>query len=236
MEPTTAPSLTRLRQVHLLTGLSDDVLEQVAQHCRCRIYRSGQDIVSRNANDRDLYLILSGRVRVTALSPGGREVSFRDLDAGNSFGELAAIDGGQRSATVQALSEAVLARIQAEDLHELMRLHWPICERILAALTRTVRDLSDRVYALSTQNVQERLAGELLRLCHQLTPSAGAVVLDPMPRHAELAGRIGSYREQVTRELADLERQGLVRRGDRMLAIPDLAQLQRFVERFQGRS
>ena len=86
------------------------------------------------------------------------------------------------------------------------------------------------MYALSTQNVQQRLAGELLRLCIGTEPVGSAVTLSPAPRHTELAERIGSYREQITRELAGLERQGLLQRGHKTFLIPDLPRLAAFVE------
>jgi CRP/FNR family transcriptional regulator, cyclic AMP receptor protein len=229
-------SLTQLRQMRLLAGLPDDVLQEVAAACVCRLHRSGQCIVNRSGTDRDLYLVLSGRVRVLALSPNGREVSFRDLAAGDAFGEVAAIDGQPRSATVLALGEAVLARISAPALVGLMRRHWLIGERMLDTLAASVRELTDRVYALSTQNVQQRLAAEVFRLCLKEQPLGAAVTLDPAPRHADLAGRIGSYREQVTRELADLERQGLLRRGDKTLTVPDLQRLAEFVALSEGRT
>ena len=85
--------LDAMRRVQLLEGLPREVLLDVAADCRFKRYRARQTVIDRDDVDRDCYLILAGRLRVIAWSPGGREVSFRDAGAGETIGELAAIDG-----------------------------------------------------------------------------------------------------------------------------------------------
>jgi CRP-like cAMP-binding protein len=225
-----AHALSGLRAVHLLQDLPEPVLVEVAAACRFRLYRARQSVMSRDDLDRDCYFIVSGRVRVVALSPSGREVSFRDAGAGETIGEMAAIDGAPRSATVVALQDTLLARLSPHDLRGLLQRHWVIADRMLSHLAGIARRLTERVYELSTLNVQQRLCAELLRLA--LADAAvndhGAdnrIVLRPAPSHSELAARISSYREQVTRELAELARLGIVSRDDRQLLIHDLHRL-----------
>lgn len=225
------PALAGLRGVWLLQGLPDEVLAEVARACHFRLYRARQAVISRADVDRDCYLILSGRVRVVALSPSGREVSFRDAGAGQAIGEIAALDGGPRSATVVALQDTLLARISPEALADLLSRHWSICERLLRHLASAARQLTERVYELSTLTVQQRLCAELLRLALAAdAASTDRVLLSPAPSHSELAARISSYREQVTRELAELARLGIVSRDDKQLVIEDLGRLADRVE------
>jgi CRP/FNR family transcriptional regulator, cyclic AMP receptor protein len=235
MPETDAPALSGLRAVHLLRDLPEPVLAEVAAACRFRLFRARQGVISRDDLDRDCYFIVSGRVRVVALSPGGREVSFRDAGTGETIGEMAAIDGAPRSATVVALQDTLLARLSPDDLRGLLQRHWVIADRMLAHLARIARRLTERVYELSTLNVQQRLCAELLRLA--LADAAShdrsadnRIVLRPAPSHSELAGRISSYREQVTRELAELGRAGLVGREDGALVIEDLSRLAERIE------
>ncbi len=224
-------ALAGLRGIVLLEGLPEAVLAEVALACRFRLYRARQTVISRADVDRDCYLVITGKLRVVALSPGGREVSFRDAAAGETIGEMAALDGRPRCATVVALQDSLLARISPEDLTDLLRRHWPICERMLRHLAGAARGLTERVYELSTLNVQQRLCAELLRLALATdAASADRVVLSPVPSHSELAARISSYREQVTRELAELARLGLVSRDDRQFVIVDLSRLAERVE------
>ena len=229
------PSLSGLRAVHLLKDLPEPVLQEVAQVCRFRLYRARQGVISRDDLDRDCYFIVSGRVRVIALSPGGREVSFRDAGTGETIGEMAAIDGAPRSATVVALQDTLLARLSPADLRGLLQRHWVIAERMLSHLAGIARRLTERVYELSTLNVQQRLCAELMRLALADASAHGRgadnrIVLRPAPSHSELAARISSYREQITRELAELGRAGLVGREDGALVIEDLSRLAERIE------
>lgn len=220
------PALSGLRGVALLQGLGDEVLAEVARTSRFQLVRARQTVIARADADRDCCLVLSGRLRVVALSPGGRELSFRDAVAGETIGEMAALDGAPRSATVVALQESLLARIGAAALSELMRRHWSICEHMLHHLARSTRSLTERVYELSALSVQQRLCAELARLALAAGGDRSpCVVLRPAPSHHELAMRISSYREQVTREFAKLARLALVRREDDRLVIEDLQRL-----------
>lgn len=237
------PALSGLRGIAILQGLDDDVLQEVARACRFQLVRARQTVMSRADTDRDCCLVLSGRLRVVALSPNGREVSFRDAGAGETLGEMAALDGQPRSATVVALQESLLARIGAADLKTLLREHWPVCERLLLHLARTARALTERVYELTTLSVQQRLCAELLRLAVDAgAPIAAGVrstrlVLRPAPSHGEMAGRIGCTREQVAREMGELARQGVIRcerkpgRESEAIAIEDV---RRLAERIEG--
>jgi CRP/FNR family transcriptional regulator, cyclic AMP receptor protein len=215
------PSLIGLRGIAILQGLDDEVLQEVARACRFQRVRARQTVMSRADTDRDCCLVLSGRLRVVALSPGGE-----------TLGEMAALDGRPRSATVVALQESLLARISPADLQTLMRNHWPVCERLLLHLARAVRALTERVYELSTLSVQQRLCAELLRLALAGEGAAGErVVLHGLPSHKELAARIGTSREQVTRELGELLRLGLLQHeGPERLVIEGLSRLARRIE------
>jgi CRP/FNR family transcriptional regulator, cyclic AMP receptor protein len=218
-----------LRHVHLLEGLPGELIHDIARACRFKCYRARQEVIARDDVDRDCFFILRGRLRVTAWSPSGREVSFRELEAGQVFGELAAIDGLPRSASVTADSQTLLARLSPETLEDLMQRHWPISQRMLQHLAGSARQLTERLYALSALSVQQRLAAELLRLGGARTRQAGPLRLDPAPTQRELAGRIDSVREQVQRELAELERLGLIRRREGAIDVPDVARLMSLV-------
>ena len=218
------PSSLGLRKIELLQGLAPQRLDEIGRQCGWRHYESGQRLVSREAGDQDLHMIVSGSVRVTTYAASGRETSLRDLGEGASFGELSAIDGSPRSADVVALSPGLLASLPAAHFKALLREEWAVNERVLLRLVQLVRSLTDRVLDLSTLNVQQRLCGELLRLAR---PGAdGALQIDPAPRHADLAAAVSTYREQVTRELSRLVKAGLLARQGGALVLREPARLQ----------
>ncbi|QPF73871.1 Crp/Fnr family transcriptional regulator [Roseateles sp. DAIF2] len=226
------PSSFALRDMPLLQGLSAERLETLARQCRWRSTEAQISLVANAAPDADLYLLVSGRVRVTTYSAGGRQVTFSDYDAGDYFGEVAAVDGRPRSADVLTLEPSVLAVLPRADFLALMRDEPLIGQRVMERLAGMVRRLSGRVVELSTLNVQQRLWAELLRLAQ----AGGAAVdgnqarLTPVPKHMDLASRISTNREQVARELSALSREGLVRKEGKTLLLADLATLRARLE------
>jgi CRP-like cAMP-binding protein len=224
------PSALGLRTFNLLAGMQDDALEALAQQCRWRIFPAGRRVTSRDSQDRDVYLIVSGKVRITAYSLGGRQVTYRDIEAGDWFGDLAAIDGLSRSADVDAIEEAVLASMTPAQFMGLLYEQPVVCERVLRRLVALVRDLTERVFEFSTLGVQNRVQVELLRLAKEAGVQDNRARLDPAPKHAEIASKVGSYREQITRELSAMTKQGLLQRTeDGVLVINDVARLERIV-------
>jgi CRP/FNR family cyclic AMP-dependent transcriptional regulator len=225
------PSSVGLRSIELLQGLPPQRLDEIARQCAWRHFDAGQTLIAREQGDRDLHLIVAGAVRVTSYSPGGRETSFRDLHAGNSFGELAALDGRPRSADVVALQPGLLASLSPAALRTLLQQEWTVNERVLLQLATLARDMIDRVVDLSTLSVQQRVCLELLRMAQRAAPAGNEVRIDPAPRHADLAHLVSSYREQVSRELSALAKAGVLARRDGALVVRDLDRLKHMANR-----
>ncbi len=224
------PSSLGLRSVALLAGLPAERLETLARECAWRNFDADQSIISRAAPDRDLYFIVSGRVRVTTYSAAGRQVTFRDFGAGEHFGEVAAIDGMARSADVVGLESGLLASLPPAALARLLREEPALAERLLRDFAKLVRRLSSRVVDLSTLGVHQRLHAELLRLAQEAGVKDNRARIDPAPKHADLASQVSTYREQVTRELSTLAKAGVLGKEGRALLVLDVSRLQRMVE------
>ena len=223
------PSALGLRGVKLLADVPAEALEELAQQCRWRRFPAGQRVISRDAPDHDVYLIVGGRVRITAFSGAGRQVTYRDMPSGEWFGDLAAIDGRERSADVDALEDTLVASMSPAVFRRLLHSHPIVCDRILDRLVTLVRDLTERIFDFSTLGVQNRVHAELLRLAKQAGINENVARIFPAPKHSDIAGKVSTYREQVTRELSAMAKQGLVRRAEGALVIPDVARLERIV-------
>jgi CRP-like cAMP-binding protein len=213
----------------LFEGLTPARLDEIARQCRWRRYGADEQIISREAADNVVYLIVAGRVRVTTFSAAGREVVFGELRAGQWFGDFAAIDGQARSADVVAMDDALVASMTPALFRRVLHENVEVCDRVLKRLVGCVRELTERVYDFSTLGVQNRVHAELLRLARQAGVVDNSASIDPAPRHADIAGQISTYREQVTRELSQMVKQGLVRRAGHALVVPDVARLERIV-------
>ena len=225
----TQPSGLGLRRVRLLEGVSAAALDELAQQCRWRRFEAGQRVISRDAQDKDVYLIVSGRVRVAAFSVAGQQVTFRDMPAGEWFGDIAAIDERSRSVDVVALEDSLLASMKPSLFRQLLHEHPAVCDRTLLRLVTFIRDLTERVFDFSTLGVQNRVHAELLRLARENGIEGNLARIEPAPKHSDLASKISTSREQVTRELSAMTKRGLLERSGNALVVTDVARLERIV-------
>jgi len=230
----TVRSSLALRRVALFDGLPDDRLDRVAQTCRWQSVDADQSLVLRAQDEGDVYFIVSGSVRITTYAASGRQVTFRDCGEGELFGELAAIDGGPRSADVVTLQPSVLASLAPADFRALLREEPLLAERVMLRLASLVRELSERIIDLSTLDVPQRLRAELLRMAQAAGVAGNRARLEPSPKHAALASRISTNREQVTRELNALVRLGVLQKDGKVLVVTDVQDLAQTVANARG--
>ncbi len=220
-----------LSAIELFSDLADQDIKALNRTCGWRRYEADQHIVGHQDPTTDVYFIVSGQIRVIVYSPAGKEVAFRDLGVGQSFGELSAIDGEPRSANVFALSPSLLASMKAEAFRKVLRENPEVAANVMLHLAGLVRRLSDRVVEFSVLAVKNRIHAELLRLARDHGAGANEAVISPAPTHADIASRVSAHREAVTRELNALARDGLFERRGGALVVSDVARLALLVEK-----
>ena len=138
-----------LENIALLKGLSPDSLQALASSCSWRRYEPGEPIVEYLDRSDDVFFLISGEARVIVYSLSGKVVSFHDLTAGDMFGELPAIDGRPRSASVEARTSCLVASMKAPAFRELVQAEPMVGQALLKQLVATIRRLSTRVYEFS---------------------------------------------------------------------------------------
>jgi CRP/FNR family transcriptional regulator, cyclic AMP receptor protein len=223
-----------LRHIALLEGLSQERLDDLAQRCLWQSIPAATSLLLRSEEKSDVYFLVSGQLRVTTYSPNGRQVTFRDSNEGEYFGDLSAIDGKPRSADVVTLKPSVVASLDRVAFLALLRDEPIIAERVMRGLVALVRQLSERVIDLSTMGVQNRVHAELLRLARAAGVADNQARLQPAPTHSELASQVSTNREQVTRELNALRREGVLARDGKALVVVDARRLAAKVAAVRG--
>lgn len=227
--PDQAERRQQLAQIDILSRLSDADLIAFARSCRWRHVRRDQQILGYLDEGRDVYFVISGRVRVEIFSASGREVIYRDIGAGGLFGEFAAIDMNSRSASVIALMNCELAQISSNDFLAAVDGSPAFARALLQHLVGLVREHSGRVMEFATLAVSNRIHAELLRLAKSHRQDNNTATISPAPTHAEIAARVSTHREAVSREIARLRRGGLITTSRRTLIVTDLAALEKLV-------
>ena len=135
----------RLNGIDLLSCLPSSALRELEGECRWRECAADEVIVDRNHDDYDVYFVVRGAVEVVNYSSTGHTVSFAKIEAGDYFGELAAIDRLTRSASVVTLEDTVLARMPADKFNQLVLIHPELATKLLQRLTGIIRIANDRI-------------------------------------------------------------------------------------------
>lgn len=219
----------RLQRLRQFEQLDQPLLERLAavmhqQHCP-----AGATIFAQNDESREVYVVLRGHLRVTAFSRAGREVVFHDLLPGDMVGELSAIDGAPRGGNLVAVTDVELGCIDHGDFNKLRRDMPAFADFMLARTTRLARLLNRRIQLLADP-VATRVCIELLRLAERQQIGENAARLVPAPKHLDLANRLNTHREAVSRTLGDLQRHAIIRRGRSELLVKNLAALRAHAE------
>lgn len=223
---------TYLRQLEEL--LPEPLGALLAPHARIVPVRDGQIVIGHQDRSTDTFVVLEGRVRVELHSLAGRDVFLAEIDRGELVGTFSALDGQPRSASVIALGKGVLASIPGETFRTTINSNPACADWMARKLVGHIRLLTERVFELNALAVRSRLHCELLRLALDAGVRDNRATLAPAPTHAELATRIGSHREAVTRELQYLQAEGLVVREGRKLAMTDVTKLAAIVRAVAG--
>ena len=183
-----------LRGIRLLQSLSQAELAGLEQHCRWRRVVAGQRILDRSSDSRDVFFVVEGSVRAVDFSATGREVVYAVIGAGGHFGELSAIDGLARSASVVAIEDCLLAALPPTQFEALIRGQPEIAIGLLRGLVRIIRTTDERLIELTTMGAMARVCQELLRLA-QRDERTGAWMIASLPTQKDLAGWAGTTRE-----------------------------------------
>jgi CRP/FNR family cyclic AMP-dependent transcriptional regulator len=222
--------------IDIFRSLDKDARAAIARHCHTFRYPAQHDIVCNQDVSDDVYFVIGGKVRATLCSRSGKEVSFRDMRAGEMFGDLSAIDGQPRCANVITLEESVVLNMRSAAFQNVLSSHSQVAFAVLCGLTELVRRLSDRVVEFSTLGVNNRIHAELLRLAKEYPHDDGLVEITQPPTHAAIASRVSTRREAVTKEFSRLSDAGLIERRGKSLVVCDLKRLERMIDDLENPS
>ena len=215
-----------LKAFPVFGGLSDEECARIDSQCSWRTFEPRAIILDHNEPSTDVRFILSGSVRIVVRMMEGREVIYNDFGEGRFFGELSAIDGGARSANVTAVTRARSCIMPQSVFQQVCKVHSAVSIEVMKHLAGMVRMLSERLSEFSFLKAKHRLFAELLRLSRErkgvsVPKGVHQRIISPAPVQSDIADRISSRREIVSREMKELERQAILERTRGGLVILD---------------
>jgi CRP/FNR family transcriptional regulator len=224
-----AESVELLKRVPLFAELSQAEVEQIGSVAIPRSYPKGVRVFHEGDHSDACYIVRSGDLRVTREHSDGRAIALATVGPGDIFGELAMLDGGTRSASVETLTDAELLALPASDVRRVIAAHGDIAAKLIVAITRRLRETNERVARQSFQTVPSRVAGVLSQLiAEEAIPEERRGITVRMTQ-ADLAQLAGTSRESVSRFLATLERAGVVSVGRGRVTVLEPRRLRAYI-------
>ncbi len=200
-----------LKKIALLRDLPAKQFKRIAAIAREEEYPAGAMIIKKAEPAEDLFLVLSGRIKIFCYSSARKRKTFAYLGPGDFFGELAAIADVGRSAWAEAVAACRLVVIHKKDLRRLLLSDTKLCFNMLQAVAERLRRADEEIENLLFRNILGRVSKTL----HNLALSCGenyreGLLLKERYTHQELADLVGTTREPLSRALSMLKRADLV--------------------------
>jgi CRP/FNR family transcriptional regulator len=220
------PKIAALSEIALFAALSGSEIQGLAQRAVEKRFAADEVLFREGEECAGIFLIVQGTVKIFRTSAGGREVMLSIESAPASVAELPLFDGGPYPASVRAVEPVVALFVDKRDFQQVCRQYPDVALKVLAVVGRRLRQLVGLVEAMTFGSVTQRLA----RLLLDASKMAGAEVFELPVTHQELASRLGTVREVVSRNLARFRAGGLIRIQGRQVEIVDRGGLEQEAE------
>ena len=210
-----------LEYIPLVASLSEAERKELESKCRWREYEAGRAVIDRGEQLNDVYVLVAGRAHVMNFSVQGRVIDYAALREGDVFGELAAIDGLPRSASVVTQTPCIIAVIPGKVFITLVTTNPSVALYLLKRLASIIRRSDERIADFSLLGAEQRVCLELLRLAEPDPGANGRFIIHPFPTQSTFANGVGLARETVGRILGRLQREKLIERRDKAIYLRD---------------
>jgi CRP/FNR family transcriptional regulator len=210
-----------LRKTQFCAGFSDDELARFTDLISPRKVRRGQLLFLEGDRADGFYLLLSGKVRLYKASPDGREQTLHVIGPGQSFADAAVFGDQKFPANCSVLEDSLVALVPRVEFMEMLAESPVMSLKIISSLSAFLREFNQIIENPSLKEVSARLATYLINLYHQ----AGQETFNLPTTKGELARRLGTVNETLSRNLRRLRHDGLIKVDGRRITILDPVRL-----------
>jgi CRP-like cAMP-binding protein len=216
-----------LRRVPLFHELTEAERQLLAGRTVRKRYGRGALVFSEGDECRELLVVEEGTVRLFKRAPSGREQLIGIERAGSALAETAVFDEGRYSVTACAEEQVVLLSLDAKAFRAICAQNPQVAAKVIKVLAYRLRQLDALVEELSFSTVRGRLMAHLAREAREKgTPTSAGTQFELKENNEELAARLGTVRELISRNLGRLHGDGLIQMRRRTVIIPDMERLE----------
>jgi len=208
-----------LKKIPLFKHLKDAQLREIASRCKTVTCRRGTILFRRTDMSTDFYIVHSGRMKALLEDDEGDEIVLAQFEKGDFFGELSLLDGKGRSATIVADEDAELSVLNKGVFYDLLMKDPKMAVGLMITLVERLRRADEMIESLAFREVGERLIRILLEDAGTATGEDPRYLRTAKLTHRELAARIGSSRESVSKCMKTLVAKKIVREGSGCLLV-----------------
>ena len=221
---------TILSNNFLFGQLDPKTMEELFALSRIKMFSSNQTIFMKGDPGDSLYAIITGRVGITTTSEDGKDIFLNILDAGEVFGEIALLDGKERTAGAVAMKPSELLRIDRSDFLPFLERNPKLCIRLMTVLCERIRWTSDIIEDTIFLDIPHRLAKRLRTLMIQFgKPVKTGTKIDLTLSQENLGQMLGVTRESINKSIRALEERGIIISKKGCIVVKNIDLLNKFV-------
>lgn len=216
----TPSKLWYLKHIRLFDGITPSQMQEMERITRMQEVKKRQPLYLPGDPSTHVYLLKQGRVKLTNIGAGGKEVTFEILEPGEIFGELEVLEGLPRETAAEALDDAMICIICREDFDRYLAAHPDMTVKLTKLIGLRLRKIQSRIEDLVFRDVPARLAHLLLELRKTNgVPQGTGTRLRVKLTHQEMANLIGCSRETVSVTLGQFRGDNLIQMDGRTITI-----------------
>ncbi len=228
--PTYAEKRRIFEQHFLLGKLSPSEIDALLRYSRVERYPAGEEIFAKGSPGNSMMIVLRGKVKISSISLAGKEIVLNIITGGEIVGEIATLDGGERSGDAVAMTDCELLVLNRRDFMPFLESRADICLMLIRILCQRLRQTSEQVEDLLFRHLEARVAKALLHLAeHSRQQDIRSSALALQLSQTELGHIVGSSRESVNKLLQAWQRAGLIELAKGSIIIRDPAAIERLI-------
>lgn len=215
-----------LKKVPYFNELEDKSLEEIHRISTINFFKKGSIIFMEGEKGEAIYFVKSGKVKISKTSSIGKEYIIKIMEKGDVFAESILFVGGEYPATAEAIEDSEVIMLKNQDIENLILKNSEIALSIIKLMAKRLKNVAVIIENLALRDSIGRTASVLLTFAKErgINTKEG-ILLDLNLNRQDLANIVGTSRENVTRILSQMDKEGIIHLDRQKIIIRDIEKL-----------